>query len=208
MNVASPIARQTPILAEAKPKRFTVDDYHRLMELGFLREGDRIELINGELFEMAAHGTPHTFTTTHFCRYLDRLLGDAVSVRGQVPITLSSDSEPEPDVVIARLEETDYLSHHPYPDDILLVIEVSDSTLVYDRTIKLSLYAEANIPHYWIANIKTNQLECHSQPYQEQSGTFAYQTRQIVLSHQTIAIPGFPDRQLDLSRIFPALPNP
>ncbi len=212
MSVASPLALPPGtgiaplIVTEAKPKRFTIHDYHRLIELGFLCEGDRVELIRGELFEMAAHGTPHTYATTHFCRYLDRLIGDEVSIRGQVPITLPSDSEPEPDVVIARLEETDYLSHHPYPEDILLIIEVADSTLEKDRTIKLSVYAEANIPHYWIANVKINQLECHSQPYQEQSGTFAYQTRQIVLSSQTVEIPGFPDRHLDLKKIFPPSP--
>jgi Uma2 family endonuclease len=212
MNVASPIARPTPTVlqAEAKPKRFTIADYHRLMELGFVREGDHVELIRGELFEMTAQGTPHTFTTTHLCRHLDRLLGDEASVRGQVPITLSLeslDSEPEPDVVIARIEETDYLSHHPYPDDILLLIEVSDTTLEYDRTTKLALYAEAAIPHYWIANVKANQLECHSQPYADHQGTFAYQTRQILLSNQSIEIPGFPDRQLDLTKIFPKAPQ-
>jgi Uma2 family endonuclease len=207
MNVAIPIARQTAITPESKPKRFTIADYHRLMELGFLREGDRVELIRGELFEMSAQGTPHTFTTTHLCRHLDRLLGDEASVRGQVPITISTDSEPEPDVVIARINETDYFSHHPYPEDILLLIEVSDTTLEYDRTTKLSLYAEANIPHYWIANVKTHQMECHTQPYQDGEGNFSYQTRQIVLSSQSIEIPGFPDRQLNLNKIFPSVPQ-
>jgi Uma2 family endonuclease len=216
MNVASPlapgtgIARQTAIKPESKPKRFTIADYHRLMELGFLREGDRVELIRGELFEMAAQGTPHTYTTTHLCRHLDRLLGDEASVRGQVPITISTEStesEPEPDVVIARIDETDYFSHHPYPEDILLLIEVSDTTLEYDRTTKLSLYAEANIPHYWIANVKTNQMECHTQPYQDGEGNFSYQTRQIVLSSQSIETPGFPDRQLNLNKIFPPVPQ-
>ncbi len=210
MNIADPIAHPTPITL-AKPKRFTIADYHRLIELGFLQEGDRVELIRGELFEMAAQGTPHSFTTTHLCRHLDRLLGDEASVRGQVPITLPSefvDSEPEPDVVIARIEETDYLSHHPYPEDILLLIEVSDTTLEYDRTTKLALYAEANLPHYWIANVKKRQMECHSQPYEDPQGVFAYHMRQIFLSYQSIEIPGFPDRPLDLNKIFPRLPQP
>jgi Uma2 family endonuclease len=206
MNVAAPPIAPSPSLprrpTESQPKRFTLDDYHRLIEIGFFKDGDRIELIRGELFEMAAHGTPHTYTTTHLCRQLDRLLGDDASVRGQVPITLPSASEPEPDVVIAQVHEDDYFSHHPYPEDIVLLIEVADTTLEYDRTVKLSLYAEVNIPHYWIANVKINQMECHSQPYQDQFGSFGYQSRQVILANQTIPIPGFPDRQLDLKKVF------
>ena len=112
------------------PKRFTIDEYHRLIELGFLTEGDRIELIRGELIQMTAKGTPHTFSTTRLCRQLDRLLNDKAVIRCQEPIIISVNSEPEPDVVIARGDEADYLAHHPYPEDIFLVVEISDSTLI------------------------------------------------------------------------------
>ncbi|MEJ1933632.1 Uma2 family endonuclease, partial [Nostoc sp. NIES-2111] len=97
------------------PKRFTIDEYHQLIELGFLKEGDRIELIRGELIQMVAKGTPHTVCGSILCRQLDRLLGDRVAIRGQDPITLPNQSEPEPDVVIARGRDEDYLAHHPYP---------------------------------------------------------------------------------------------
>jgi Uma2 family endonuclease len=205
----APIDHQEPTLLQAiaRPKRFTVADYHRLIELGFLQEGDRIELINGELFEMAAKGSPHAVCTGLFCRELDRLVGDQVAVRNQEPITLFDNSEPEPDIVIAEGKIEDYLAHHPVQDDVLIVIEIADSSLVHDRTIKLATYAEANIPHYWIANVKTNQLECHSQPYQDWLGEFAYQTRKILLSSQSIEIPGFPDRLLNLNKIFPPVPQ-
>jgi Uma2 family endonuclease len=83
------------------PKRFTIDEYHRLIELGFLTENERIELIRGELIQITAKGTLHTFSTTRLCRQLDRLLGDNAVVRCQEPIILPSDSEPEPDAVIA-----------------------------------------------------------------------------------------------------------
>jgi Uma2 family endonuclease len=119
------------------PKRFTIDEYHRLIELEFLKESDRIELIRGELIQMVAKGTPHTVCGSILCRQLDRLLGDRAVIRGQDPITLPSQSEPEPDVAVARGKDEDYLAHHPYPEDIFLVIEISDSTLDYDQTTKL-----------------------------------------------------------------------
>ncbi|AFY35045.1 Uma2 family endonuclease [Calothrix sp. PCC 7507] len=187
------------------PKRFTIDEYHQLIELGFLKEGDRIELIRGELTQMVAKGTPHTFCTNRLCRQLDRLLGDRAVIRGQDPITLSNQSEPEPDVVIARGTEEDYLAHHPYPQDIFLVIEVSDTTLNYDQTTKLELYAEAEISHYWIVNLLARQLEVYSQPYQNAQDDFNYLSKQIILPHQSVSIPGFEDVLLELSRIFPNL---
>lgn len=187
----------------AKPKRFTIDEYHRLIELGFLTEGDRIELIQGELISMTAKGRPHTVCASILCRQLDRLLGDRVVIRSQDPITLPNHSEPEPDVVIARGTDEDYLAHHPYPEDIFLVIEISDKTLDYDQTIKLSLYANAGISNYWIVNLQERQLECYSQPYQNNQGKFGYLNKQIFLSHQEILIPGFENTVLSLRRVFP-----
>ncbi|MBW4599363.1 MAG: Uma2 family endonuclease [Calothrix sp. FI2-JRJ7] len=184
-------------------KRFTIDEYHKLIELGFLKEQDRIELIRGELIEMTAKGTPHTFATTRLCRQLDRLLGDRVVVRCQEPIILPSDSEPEPDVVIAHGNEIDYLANHPFPKDILLIVEVSDSTLNYDQTTKLSLYAEDGIANYWIVNLNARQLECYSLPYQDAQGKYNYLNKQIYLPNQSVTIPQFQDAILDLSKIFP-----
>lgn len=186
-----------------KPKRFTIDEYHRLIEIGFLTEGDRIELIRGELIQMTAKGTPHTVCGSILCRQLDRLLGDRAVIRGQDPITLPNQSEPEPDVVIARGTDEDYLPHHPYPEDILLVIEISDSTLTYDQTTKLTLYAEAGISDYWIVNLQARQLERYSQPYKNIQGEFNYLSKQISLANQSVSIPGFEDALLELSRIFP-----
>ncbi|MBD2519825.1 Uma2 family endonuclease [Nostoc sp. FACHB-973] len=189
------------------PKRFTIDEYHRLIELEFLKESDRIELIRGELIKMVAKGTPHTVCGSILCRQLDRLLGDRAVIRGQDPITLPNQSEPEPDVAIARGKDEDYLPHHPYPEDIFLVIEISDSTLNYDQTTKLEVYAEAGIYNYWIVNLNLRQLERYSQPYQNAQGKFNYLGKQISLPHQSVAIPGFEDVLLDLSRIFPPVVN-
>lgn len=186
----------------ATPKRFTINEYHRLIELGFLTEGDRIELIRGELVQMTAKGTQHTVCCSILCRQLDRLLGDRAVIRGQDPITLPNQSEPEPDVVIARGTDEDYLAHHPYPEDILLVIEISDTTLDYDQTTKLSLYAEAGISNYWIVNLPARQLEHYSQPYQNAQGKFNYLSKQISLSNRSDPIPEFEDVLLELSRLF------
>ncbi|MDF5729805.1 MAG: Uma2 family endonuclease [Rhizonema sp. PD38] len=186
----------------ATPKLFTIDEYHRLIELGFLTEGDRIELIRGELIQMTAKGTPHTVYSSILCRQLDRLWSDRAVIRSQDPITLSNQSEPEPDVVIARGRDEDYLAHHPYPRDILLTIEISDKTLDYDQATKLSLYAEAGISHYWIVNLPDRQLERHSQPYENAQKKFSYLSKQISLPHQSVPIPGFEDALLDLNRLF------
>jgi Uma2 family endonuclease len=111
-------------------------------------------------------------------------LRERAVIRGQNPITLPNYSEPEPDVVIARGRDEDYLAHHPYPEDILLVVEISDTTLDYDQTTKLTLYAEAGISNYWIVNLNAYQLERYSQPYQNIQGEFNYLSKQISLANQ------------------------
>jgi Uma2 family endonuclease len=208
-NAVSLISASVQVLLErclmnaVTPKRFTIAEYHRLIELGFLTEANHIELIRGELIQMTAKGTPHTVCSSILCRQLDRLLGDQAVIRGQDPITLPNQSEPEPDVVIARGRDEDYLAHHPYPEDILLVIEISDKTIDYDQRTKLSLYVEAGISHYWIVNLPDSQLERHSQPYKNAQNKFSYLSKQISLSNQSVAIPGFENALLDLSRLFP-----
>jgi Uma2 family endonuclease len=137
---------------------------------------------------------------------LERLIGNNAVIHSQEPIILPADSEPEPDVVIARGEPDDYLSNHPYPEDILLVIEVSNSTLDYDQTEKLRLYAENQIQNYWIVNLVANQLERYSQPYQDSRGNFGYRLKEIYLRNKTIPLTAFSGLLLDLNRVFPSTP--
>ena len=129
-------------------RRFTLDEYHRLGELGFFQEDELVELIRGEIIQMPTKKTPHSVCNTRLVRKLILLLGNRAIVRGQEPIILPSDSEPQPDGIIARNCSDDYLSSYPTPADILLVIEISDSTLSYDQKNKLSVYAEAGICDY------------------------------------------------------------
>ncbi len=184
-------------------KRFTVEEYHRLGELGFLAEGDRIELIRGELVYMAAKGTAHEVCLTKLIRELPRLLSDQATVRCQSPIILSK-SEPEPDFTIVKNRSDDYLESHPNSADVWLLIEISDSSLTYDQETKLSLYAENNIQDYWIFNLLENVLETYSEPYQNWQGEFGYRLKRVVLPNEAIALSHFPDLILDLSKTFPA----
>ncbi|KKD35868.1 Uma2 family endonuclease [Limnoraphis robusta] len=190
-------------MAIATPKRFTVAEYHRLTELGFFTEDDRVELISGEFFDMAAKGTPHAVCETRLERELYKLIGDKATLRGQQPIILSSNSEPEPDRVIVVNREDDYLSSHPTAEDILLLIEISDSSLDYDQEIKLMAYAENNIKEYWIFNLIDYQLECYSEPYQKLDQSFGYRRKLIMLSNESVILPCFPELSLELSKIFP-----
>jgi Uma2 family endonuclease len=184
-------------------KRFTLSEYHRLGELGFFGPDERVELIRGEILQMPTKKTPHSVCNTRLVRILIRLLGDRAIVRGQEPIILPADSEPQPDVVIARNRADDYLSSHPEPADILLVVEISDSTLSYDQVRKLSIYAEDGISNYWIFNLVSNWLEVYSEPYRESRDKFGYRLKRIVLPNESVVIPGFPDLFLDLSGVFP-----
>jgi len=184
-------------------KRFTVAEYHRLAELGFFREDERVELIKGEIIHKAAKGTPHCVCETLLFRELVKLLLDRAMVRGQQPIIIPDHSEPEPDLTIVRNVNDNYLSSHPQPSDILLLIEISNSTLKYDREIKLPLYAEAGISDYWIFNLSKYCLECYSEPYQDSQGNFDYRRKLILLPNESVKLPSFPDLVLDLSKVFP-----
>ncbi|MEO6862563.1 MAG: Uma2 family endonuclease [Microcoleus sp.] len=192
----------------ATAKRFTTEEYHRLTELGFFAEDERVELINGELVKMAAKGTAHSVCETRLERELFKLLGERATLRGQQPIILPDDSEPEPDRAIVQNRPDDYLSSHPCPADILLLIEIADSSLSYDKQVKLPLYAAAEISDYWIFNLSQTCLECYSEPYQNAPGQFGYRKTLIFLPNESVNLPCFHDLALDLSRVFPPTVNP
>lgn len=174
-------------IPNVQPKRFTVDEYHRLAELGFLGEDDHIELIRGELIQRAAKGVRHEFCLRRLLRQLPRLIGDRATLQCQAPITLSFDGEPEPDFAILRNREDDYATAHPTPEDVWLVIEIADSSLDYDQTVKLPLYAEAAIAEYWIFNLVDRQLEVYTEPSQV-GDSFDYLNRRIVPPDGTVGL--------------------
>ncbi|HAZ47788.1 MAG TPA: hypothetical protein DDW76_17445 [Cyanobacteria bacterium UBA11369] len=194
-------------MALTQAKRFTLEEYHRLGEIGFFHEDDQIELIRGEIVQMSAKGTRHSVCTNLLNRELSKLVGERATLRIQDPIILPSTSEPEPDFTIVQNRSDDYLSAHPIPADILLVIEILDSSLDYDKNVKLPLYAEAGIPDYWIFNLIDNWLEVCTEPSELSPGRFDYLNKRLVLPNQSIALPCFPDLFIDLTKVFPRKQN-
>ena len=185
-------------------KRFIIAEYHRLGELGFFESHERVELIRGEIVLLPKNTTLHSDCYANLLDSLVILLGDRAIVRGQKPIILTDECEPQPDVVVARNREVDdYLSSGPQPADILLLVEIADETLSYDQGKKISVYAEDGISDYWIFNLVDNCLEIYNDPYQDSQGRFGYRLKRIVLPNETVGIMGFPDFYLDLSSIFP-----
>ncbi len=185
-------------------KRFTVDEYQQLAELGFLKASDRIELINGEIVYMAAKGVAHEVCITRLCRELPKCIDDAITIRCQSPIEIYPFSEPEPDFAFVRNRTDDYISGHPKSTDILLVIEVSDSSITYDQTTKLLLYAENNIADYWIFNLLDRVLECYSDPYQNEYGKWDYRSKKAYLPADSVTIPGLLEaKAISLEKVFP-----
>jgi Uma2 family endonuclease len=142
--------------------RFTVHDYHRMGEAGILHEDDRVELIEGELVEMAAIGTRHFSCVNRLNRMLVMSVGEAAVVSVQNPVRLSEHTEPQPDITVIR--PRDYTEALPLPEDVLLLIEVSDTTLAYDRSVKLPLYARAGIGEVWIVNLPARTIEQYTDP--------------------------------------------
>jgi len=143
--------------------RMTVDRYHQMFEAGILVQDEPIELLEGWLAVKMTKGSPHEATIARLYRLLFTRLPNGWHVRSQSPIT-SEDSEPEPDLTIVRGEDFDYLSHHPSPSDVPIVIEVSDSSLERDRGIKARIYARAGIPQYWIVNLIDRVVEVYTIP--------------------------------------------
>lgn len=143
--------------------RYSVDDYEEMVRLGVLTENDRVELIRGEILAKMPIGPRHAASVTGLNEALGPQCAGRATLRIQDPIRLP-DSEPEPDLSVVRRRADRYASDHPRPADILLIAEVSDSSLDEDRTVKRALYAEAGIVEYWIVNLVDDCLEVHRDP--------------------------------------------
>jgi Uma2 family endonuclease len=168
------------------PRRpLTVEMYHALAEKGLLGEGDRVELINGDLVPMSPLGSPHSACVRRLDKQLHRLRLAEVQISIQNPVQLNEQSEPEPDVAILKHREDFYEAAHPRPQDVLLLIEVADSSLEKDRSIKLEGYAQAGIAEYWIINLVDRQIEIYTQPQDQ-----VYKSRELRLPGDTVMVLG------------------
>ncbi|MEO1093520.1 MAG: Uma2 family endonuclease [Cyanobacteria bacterium J06638_28] len=142
--------------------KWSVADYHGMVEAGILQER-RVELLAGDVVEMSPETPLHYATAKRGARYLEALLQDKADVRFNGPITLA-DSEPEPDIAIVHLPETNYLKRHPLPQDIFWIIEVANTSLKKDLEVKPAIYATASIPEYWVINLVTPGITVFRHP--------------------------------------------
>lgn len=166
--------------------RLSVEQYHQMIESGILTDDDPVELLEGWLVTKMPKNPPHRLSTQLTREAIARLLPADYYVEDQEPITIL-DSEPEPDISVVRGQRRDYSNRHPSAEDVALVIEVSDTTLQRDRTIKKQVYARANVVEYWIINLPERQIEVHTIPSGDTENT-DYQQRTIYKLDDTIPL--------------------
>lgn len=142
----------------------SVDEYERMGEAGIFGEDARLELLEGEIYELSPIGSPHAACVTILHRLLTLKYSDKMIVISQNPIRLNDFSEPQPDIALLRWRDDFYKQEHPTPDDILLIIEVADSTVETDRSYKMPLYAKAGIAEMWLVNLPEEQIELFATP--------------------------------------------
>lgn len=181
---------------ESVRKRFTVDEYMRMVEVGILHERDRVELIDGEVVEMSPIGAPHSGCLGKWTMlFVPRLVGRAI-VWIQTNIRLGRYSQPEPDMVILRPRGDYYKGSLPSSADVLLLVEVAETSLKYDRSVKRALYASAGIAEYWIVDVAGRSIEVYRSP-----GPSGYAVCERRAPGERIAPQAFPDVEHEVSQL-------
>jgi len=180
-----------------KPRLITVAEYDRMIEAGIYTENDRIELLNGEIIQLMPKGIRHASANSRIARFFVRLFDEKVIVRNQDPIRLDDFSEPEPDIVLANWDEKEYAENHPTPKDIFLVMEISDSTLAYDRDDKALAYSRNNIRQYLLLNLQNETLEDYRQPNAD-----GYGSKQTLPKGESFALAAFPEIEIKVDDLF------
>ncbi|HBL13882.1 MAG TPA: hypothetical protein DD379_21305 [Cyanobacteria bacterium UBA11162] len=186
---------ETPV----KLRLWTVEEYHRMAEVGILQPEKPVELIAGQIIEkMSPQRSSHAAAITRTNRVLVNLLGEEILIRLQLPVQLNDHSEPEPDIALVRVDPLDYAAHHPTASDVYLIIEVADTTLKTDLQIKAKDYAQSGIVDYWVLNITSRQLHVFREPTQQ-----GYQSEVILSEDESISPLQFPDCVVAICEILP-----
>ena len=179
---------------------FTVDEFARMGEAGIFTEDDRVELIDGEIWEMTAIGPLHAEIVDRLNELLVTRLAGTARVRVQNPLRVSRRTEPQPDLVVARRSRS-YADSHPEPGDILLVIEVADSSLRYDRVKKIPRYGEAGIPETWLVDLAAHTVTVYTDP-----GPTGYARERVQRPGDVITAAGVPAFDLPVGELFASIP--
>ena len=191
------IAAEPQTIDTASLHRLRVEDYDKMIEHGIFDEDDRIELWNGVLVKMSPKGVKHRNATYLASTLLQEKFGRSVIVQSQDPIRLSDFSEPEPDIVLAEAPLARYAVRHPAPEDILLVLEIADTTILQDRK-KAQYYAENGISQYLILNLQTNEIEEYIEP-----GAEGYRRKQTYTADESFRLAAFPEIEIKVSELLP-----
>ena len=193
--------------ASEAPRRhwLTVDEYHRMDETGILAPDARVELIDGEIIDMAPIGSRHAGIVSRLSKLFERSVGEHVLVWAQNPVRLGDHSEPEPDIALLKPREDFYTRSHPAAGDVLLLVEVSDSTLAYDRNIKAPLYARHSIVETWLVDVDAKRLVTYSNLERgryEAEHVHGTDRADDLAALRTLKIGALPDTFLDLGELF------
>ncbi len=183
---------------ELKRRRFTVAEYHQMAEAGILGEDDRIELVEGEIVEMTPIGHRHAACVKRITRAFYRVFDDVATISVQDPVHLSEYTEPEPDVALLNPPADSYLTGHPGPADVLLIVEVAQTSSEPDRRVKVPLYARAGIPEVWLVDLEQDTITLYRDP-----APTGYRTAQVVRRDERLAPAALPDRPLAASDLLP-----
>ena len=177
--------------------RITVDRYQKMVAAGVLTSSDRVELIEGEILDMAPIGTHHASVTGLLFKRLVLSLGDSATVRAGNPIDLGSFSEPQPDLLVLKPRADNYRYAHPQAEDVLLLIEVADTSLTFDQGAKRELYARFGVSEYWVVDVSGQRICAYLAPVQG-----AFQRSREYLIDETISPQAFPDVKLAVRELF------
>jgi Uma2 family endonuclease len=180
--------------SDAALHRFSVNDYYRMAEAGVLPPGSRVELVDGKIIDMSPIGPLHGGVVKRLNRLFNRHSRDRWLMAVQDPVHLENHSEPQPDLMLLKPSPGDYDSHHPVPEDVFLLVEVSDSTLETDRAMKVPVYAQTGIAEVWIVNLDNSTLEVYRDP--QSSG---YADAQILREGDKAAPAHFPDAVIEVA---------
>ena len=184
-----------------KDHLINVDEYYRMVQAGMLAPDARVELFEGKVIDRAPIGSRHAGTVNKLSRLFSRVIGEQAVLSLQSPVRLSDRSEPQPDISLLKPRADYYGKSHPTPADVLLLIEVSDTTLQFDRGQKLALYAKHSIPEVWVVDLENNQLHCMREPDSETGGG-SYRSTISLHPSQNVAVAALPDVRIELAALF------